>query len=103
MNEFIVSTGSDTKVISSGDDGSRKCSRKGTSINTLSRDERQQLYDKIDAKLRSEGKPWDYVYKATGKGNEGPAYEAFADMPENKDWVDGLILEIARDRGNWDI
>lgn len=57
MNEFIVSTGSGRKVISSGDDGSRKGSRKGTSINTLSRDERQQLYDKIDAKLRSEGKP----------------------------------------------
>lgn len=29
MNEFIVSTGSGTKVISSGDDGSRKGSRKG--------------------------------------------------------------------------
>lgn len=29
MNEFIVSTGSGTKVISSGDDGSRKGSHKG--------------------------------------------------------------------------
>lgn len=34
MNEFIVSTGSGTKVISSGDDGSRKGSRKGESGDT---------------------------------------------------------------------
>lgn len=33
MNEFIVSTGSDRKVISSGDDGSRKGSRKGGRYN----------------------------------------------------------------------
>ena len=79
-------------------DGSRKGSRKGASINTLSRDERQQLYNMIDAKLKSEGKPWDYVYTVTGKDYEGPAYEAFANMPENKDMVNGLILEITNSR-----
>lgn len=73
-------------------------SRKGSSINTLSRDERQQLYNMIDAKLKSEGKPWDYVYTVTGKDYEGPAYEAFANMPENKDMVNGLILEITNSR-----
>lgn len=52
----------------------------------------------IDAKLKSEGKPWDYVYTVTGKDYEGPAYETFANMPENKDMVNGLILEITNSR-----
>lgn len=99
MNEFIVSTkGSLWECSCPNCVGDRKGSRKGASINTLSRDERQQLYDMIDAKLKSDGKPWDYVYTVTGKDNEGPAYEAFANMPENKDMVNGLILEITNSR-----
>ena len=99
MNEFIHSVSKrDEKVISSGDASSRKGSRKGSAINTLSHHERQQLYDMIDAKLRSEGKEWDYVYKLTGKDYEGPAYEEFSNMPENSDWVRGLILQISRER-----
>lgn len=99
MNEFIISTkGSLWECSGPNCVGDRKGSRKGASINTLSRDERQQLYDMIDAKLKSEGKPWDYVYTVTGKDYEGPAYEAFANMPENKDMVNGLILDITNSR-----
>ena len=113
MNEFIVSTkGSlwECSCPKCQQKGERQGSRKGAPINTLSRDERQQLYNMIDAKLKSEGKPWDYVYTVTGKDYEGPAYEAFANMPENKDMVNGLILEITNSRQgsrkglkyNWD-
>lgn len=113
MNEFIVSTkGSlwECSCPKCQQKGERQGSRKGAPINTLSRDERQQLYNMIDAKLKSEGKPWDYVYTVTGKDYEGTAYEAFANMPENKDMVNGLILEITNSRQgsrkglkyNWD-
>lgn len=78
--------------------GSRKGSRKGSSIWTLKGSERQELYNLIDAKLKSEGHPWDYVYTVTGKDYEDSAYSEFAEMPENKDWINGLILEITRDR-----
>ena len=78
--------------------GSRKGSRNGSSIWTLKGSERQELYNLIDAKLKSEGHPWDYVYTVTGKDYEDSAYSEFAEMPENKDWINGLILEITRDR-----
>lgn len=76
----------------------RNGSRKGSSLWTLKGSERQDLYNRIDSKLKSEGKPWDYVYTVTGKDYEDSAYSAFAEMPENKDWINGLILEITRDR-----
>lgn len=76
-------------------------SRKGSSLWTLKGSERQDLYNRIDAKLKSEGHPWDYVYKVTGKDYEDSAYSAFAEMPENKEWINGLILEITRDRNNY--
>lgn len=101
MNEFIVSTKGSLWECSCPEcqnKGERQGSRKGSPINTLSIDERQQLYNMIDAKLKSEGKPWDYVYTVTGKDHEGTAYEAFANMPENKDMVNGLILEITNSR-----
>lgn len=79
----------------------RNGSRKGSSIWTLKGSERQDLYNRIDAKLKSEGHPWDYVYTVTGKDYEDSAYSAFAEMPENKDWINGLILEITRDRNNY--
>lgn len=77
---------------------SRKGSRKGSSIWTLKGSERQELYNLIDAKLKSEGHPWDYVYTVTGKDYEDSAYSAFAEMPENRDWINGLILEVTRGR-----
>lgn len=77
---------------------SRKGSRRGSSIWTLKGSERQELYNLIDAKLKSEGHPWDYVYTVTGKDYEDSAYSAFAEMPENKNWINGLILEVTRGR-----
>lgn len=75
-------------------------SRKGSAIWNLKGSERQDLYNRIDAKIKAEGHPWDYVYTVTGKDYEDSAYSAFAEMPENKDWINGLILEITRDRQN---
>ena len=79
----------------------RNGSRKGSSLWTLKGSERQELYNRIDSKLKSEGQPWDYVYTVTGKDHEDSAYSAFAEMPENQDWINGLILEITRDRNNY--
>lgn len=78
----------------------RNGSRKGSAIWNMKGSERQDLYNRIDAKIKAEGHPWDYVYKVTGKDYEDSAYSAFAEMPENKDWINGLILEITRDRQN---
>lgn len=78
----------------------RNGSRKGSAIWNLKGSERQDLYNRIDAKIKAEGHPWDYVYTVTGKDYEDSAYSAFAEMPENKDWINGLILEITRDRQN---
>lgn len=80
------------------EDQTQEDSRKGSSIQSLSGSERQQLYNLIDQRLKSEGKEWDYVYTVTGKDYEDSAYSAFADMPENADWIRELILEISRDR-----
>lgn len=81
--------------------GSRNGSRKGSAIWNLKGSERQELYNRIDSKLKSEGHPWDYVYTVTGKDYEDSAYSTFAEMPENKEWINGLILEITRDRNNY--
>lgn len=80
------------------EDQTHKESREGSAIHSLSVSERQQLYNLIDQKLKSEGKEWDYVYTVTGNDYEDSAYSAFADMPENADWVRELIMEISRDR-----
>lgn len=80
------------------EDQTHEESREGSAIQSLSGSERQQLYNLIDQRLKSEGKEWDYVYTVTGKDYEDSAYSAFADMPENSDWVRELIMEISRDR-----
>lgn len=80
------------------EDQTHEESREGSAIQSLSGSERQQLYNLIDQRLKSEGKEWDYVYTVTGKDYEDSAYSAFADMPENADWIRELILEISRDR-----